>query len=217
MKIVAFGDIHEHINNIGKIKGLSDADCVIITGDLTNVGGIERAKRVIDCVKRYNPNVYVQVGNFDRKEVDGYLIGLGINLHGNGFILEDIGIFGVGGSNLTPFNTPIEYTEKQIEAFIYEGYKKVKDVSLKLFISHAPPFNTRLDVVAGGQHVGSKAVSRFIEKHQPEICITGHIHEAKGKDSIGRTLIINPGTLKNGGYVEIIKEGGVFGAELREI
>jgi Icc-related predicted phosphoesterase len=217
MRILAFGDIHERTENVSKIRSLSDADCVVITGDLTNVGGIERAKRVIDCVRQYNPNVYAQAGNFDRREVEDYLIEQGISLHGNGFILGGIGIFGVGGSNHTPFNTPNEFSEDQIETFIYQGYKKIKDMPLKLFVPHAPPFNTKIDVVTGGQHVGSIAVRRFIEKHQPDVCITGHIHEAKGEDSIGRTIIVNPGMLRNRGYVEVFKEGESLKATLKKV
>jgi len=217
MKIIAFGDIHEHLGNIKKIKEISEASSVIITGDLTNRGGIEQAKKIIDFLKQYNPNIYAQAGNFDRKEVEDYLIEQEISLHGHAFILEDIGIFGVGGSNITPLNTPNEYEENEIASFILQGYQKIKDIPFKLFVSHAPPFNTKVDVLQSGLHVGSTAVREFIEKYQPDVCVTGHIHEAKGEDYIGRTLIINPGMLKNQGYGEISKERGVLKAVLKQI
>ncbi len=38
-------------------------------------------------------------------------------------------------------------------------------------------------MVRGGRHVGSAAVRRFIERHRPLACFTGHIHEAAGMDS----------------------------------
>ena len=217
MKIIAFGDVHEHISYVGKIKGISDVSCIIITGDLTNRGGIEQAKRVIDCLKQYNPNIYAQAGNFDHKEVEDYLIRQGISLHANAFIMEDISIFGVGGSNITPLNTPNEYSENEIESFILQGYQKIKDIPLKLFVSHVPPFKTKLDIVMSGQHVGSTAVRRFIEEYQPDVCLTGHIHEAKGEDRIGRTVIVNPGMLKKRGYVEIFKERGSLGVILKQM
>ena len=78
MKILAFGDIHEHIERIAEIKEIPRALCVIITGDLTNVGGIARAKRVIDFVKQFNPEVFAQAGNFDRQEVETYLVETGM-------------------------------------------------------------------------------------------------------------------------------------------
>ena len=122
MKILAFGDIHEHIGKIREIDGLSSASCVIVSGDLTNIGGIEKAEKVIDSLKRYNSNLYAQAGNFDKREVETFLVKRGISIHGKSFALEDIGIFGVGGSNKTPFNTPNEFDENEIETFIYMGY-----------------------------------------------------------------------------------------------
>jgi Icc-related predicted phosphoesterase len=215
MKIIVFGDIHENIGNIAEIDDIANASCVIIAGDLTNVGGVERAKKVIDYIKLFNPYVYAQAGNFDRKEVETYLIEKGISLHCNGFIKENIGIFGVGGSNRTPFDTPNEFDENEIASFIMQGYRKVKDAPLKLFVSHAPPYNTSVDIVADGQHVGSLAVREFIKNYQPDVCITGHIHEGKGEDKIGQTVVINPGMFKNGGYVEVFEEKGFLKAILR--
>jgi Icc-related predicted phosphoesterase len=53
-------------------------------------------------------------------------------------------------------------------------------------------------VVSGGAivnvPVGSKAVRKAIETHQPLLGLHGHIHEAKGASKIGRTLCINPGS-----------------------
>jgi Icc-related predicted phosphoesterase len=217
MKIIAFGDIHEHADKVRGIKDISDASCLIITGDLTNRGGTEQAERVIDYIRKYHSLVYAQAGNFDGKEVESYLREQGISLHGHGFVLGDIGIFGIGGSNPTPFKTPNEYSEEEIEALILQGYQRVKDTPLKLFVSHPPPFNTKVDRVSGGGHAGSISVRRFIETYQPHVCLTGHIHEAEGEDVLGRTIIVNPGMLKGGGYAEIFEEEGTLKAVLRQI
>ena len=132
MKILAFGDIHEHCEHIKDIEDIDTATCIIITGDLTNVGGKEEARTVIEEARRYNPSVYAQAGNFDRREVETFLIQEGISLHGNGFKIEDIGIFGVGGSNKTPFATPNEFDEGEIKAFIHEGTKTSLFQTLKV-------------------------------------------------------------------------------------
>ena len=42
--------------------------------------------------------------------------------------------------------------------------------------------------------VGSIAVRRAIERHQPLLGLHGHVHESDGIDRIGRTLCINPGS-----------------------
>ena len=57
----------------------------------------------------------------------------------------------------------------------------------------------------------------FIEKHQPEVCIAGHIHESKAVDRIGKTQIINCGLFGAGGYVLIRLVEGKLEAELRQI
>jgi len=42
---------------------------------------------------------------------------------------------------------------------------------------HDPPYDTNLDVVHSGRHVGSRAIRNAIEKHKPYITFHGHIHE----------------------------------------
>ncbi|MBI2656547.1 metallophosphoesterase [Candidatus Woesearchaeota archaeon] len=68
-----------------------------------------------------------------------------------------------------------------------------------LYVIHAPPFNTKLDIVTTRNHVGSKAAREFIEKEQPMLTLHGHIHESpkmsgSWKDKIGNTICINVGS-----------------------
>ncbi|MBU0528630.1 hypothetical protein KKF86_02590, partial [bacterium] len=61
-------------------------------------------------------------------------------------------------------------------------------LSNTIFLFHTPPYKTNLDRAAlDGKmvdhvpldvHVGSIAVKRFIEKHQPTITLHGHVHES---------------------------------------
>lgn len=218
MKIVSFGDIHEDTRNLEKLSAeLRTADIILISGDLTNYHGKDAAETVIRAVRRYNTNIMAQLGNLDQSEVDEYLSSEKINLHGNGYVYENIGIFGVGGSNRTPFNTPTEFSEDEIKGFLHRGYKKVEGCAVKIMVPHMPPYNTNVDKVASGMHVGSKSVRAFIEEYMPAICICGHIHEARGKDYIGDTIILNAGMFKNGGYIEITYSNGSLKAELRMV
>ncbi len=84
-----------------------------------------------------------------------------------------------------------------------------------VFVFHAPPFNTRLDMLYNGSHAGSRAVRGFIEKHQPLLTLHGHIHESPVvsgdfRDRIGRTLCINPGS----GNMVSLDSGNLEGARL---
>ncbi len=67
-----------------------------------------------------------------------------------------------------------------------------------VLVSHSPPRGTRCDAILGGTHVGSRALRAWIERHQPPLVLSGHIHEsprASGgwRDAIGRTTVVNPG------------------------
>jgi len=67
-----------------------------------------------------------------------------------------------------------------------------------VYVLHAPPFNTSLDVIWNGEHVGSKAIRSFLLQEQPLLSLHGHIHESpditgKWKDTLGKTMAINPG------------------------
>jgi Icc-related predicted phosphoesterase len=84
-------------------------------------------------------------------------------------------------------------------------------------MAHNPPFDTRTDRVSFNQPVGSHTVREFIEKYQPDVCVTGHIHESRAVDRLGKTQIINPGLFGAGGYVLIRLADGGLKAELRHI
>lgn len=67
-----------------------------------------------------------------------------------------------------------------------------------LFVLHSPPRGTRCDMIGAMTHVGSRAIRAFIERHQPPLVLSGHIHESPRvsgsyRDAIGRTMAINPG------------------------
>ena len=47
---------------------------------------------------------------------------------------------------------------------------------------------------------------RFIEDKEPFVVFCGHIHEAKGKDRIKNTIIVNPGPARDGDYVSAYLE-----------
>ncbi|MDH3392930.1 MAG: metallophosphoesterase [Desulfobulbaceae bacterium] len=215
MKIIAFGDIHMDLGNLADIPGFQSADLILITGDLTNFGGRDDAARVLTTIRSLNNNILAVAGNLDQPEVNRYLQTEGISLHGNGILHDKLGIFGVGGSNPTPFKTPNEFSEQEIEQFLAQGFSQTTKARHRIVVSHPPPFATKTDRLQNNSHVGSKTLRAFIEQQQPDLCLTGHIHEARGVDHIGRTTIINPGMLKAGGWIAIEYDGDTITADLR--
>ena len=64
-----------------------------------------------------------------------------------------------------------------------------------ILISHNPPKGQVVDAVNPQLHAGSQMFTDFIIEHKPLAVICGHIHEGKGSEKIGDTLVINPGSL----------------------
>jgi uncharacterized protein len=72
------------------------------------------------------------------------------------------------------------------------------DPQRTIYVCHSPPFDTPLDTMPGGRHVGSKALRAFIEQHAPPLTLHGHIHESpelsgRYAAQLGATWSINPG------------------------
>jgi Icc-related predicted phosphoesterase len=218
MRILSFGDIHMALPTIERLSPeLRVADLVILSGDLTNFGGRDAAAQILGATRQHARNVLAVAGNLDQPDIMDFLREEGISLHGEARRFGALGIFGCGGSNRTPFHTPTELSEEEIGLLLERGYAGVADAPHVLMVCHTPPAHTTTDRIRSGQHVGSPTVRAFIEEHQPEVCITGHIHESAGVDRIGRTLVVNAGALRDGGY--IVVEGGPSGlaAELKRL
>lgn len=215
MKIIAFGDIHMATSILPAVEDLRSADLVIVTGDITNFGDRKDAKVVLNDILQFNRNLLCLAGNMDTSDVNDYLEDLGMNLHGQAhMVLRRVCVYGVGGSNPTPFGTPWELSEEQLQGAACEAHHQAAElIELakplagqkihSILISHAPPYGTAVDKLKNGKHVGSKAIRRCIEHFCPDLCITGHIHEAKGKDTLGKTILLNPGMLISQGYATI--------------
>ena len=203
------------LDNLADIPGLDSADHIIITGDITNYGSSLDAEAVFNRLLRHNSSILAVAGNLDRPEVAEYLEDTGISLHGRGIVIAGLGIMGLGGSNYTPFNTPYEFSEQELDSFLDSGFADISAADKFILVSHAPPVQTETDRLANNKHVGSTAVRSFIEKKQPLLCLTGHIHESRGQDHIGRTRVLNPGMLKDGGYVEVIYENDEISADIK--
>jgi Icc-related predicted phosphoesterase len=215
MKIVSFGDVHMATRNLDRMSEvLRDTDCILISGDLTNFGGPEDAAKVIAAARKACSKVLALPGNLDQREVIPWLEEEGIALHGRGLVMDGIGIFGCGGSNITPFNTPTELSEDEIYEALWRGYEIVRERRPLLMVCHTPPFDTKCDRIMNGKPVGSTAARKFIEEVQPEVCISGHIHESAGVDRIGNTTVLNAGPFKGGGYIVVRSEAGKLDARL---
>nr|WP_287412140.1 metallophosphoesterase [Pseudodesulfovibrio sp.] len=215
---IAFGDIHESTGLIEAIPDLSGAEGVIISGDITNRGSREAVNNVIKTVAAINPRILAQPGNMDTDTVQTYLIEQDMDIHLKvRELTPGLALLGVGMSTPTPFGTPSEVPEETIAKWLDETHTQVDEFDQLIAIIHEPPHDTKVDQLGNGQHVGSPGVRKFIERVQPALVITGHIHESKAVDMIGKTPVINPGMLAGGGYIRIEFEGSTVTAQLMSV
>jgi len=197
LKILLFSDIHGDLKALDRLMAI-DADLYIAAGDLSNFArGLENIGPKL-AVK--GTAMLVMPGNHESdRDIERFCERYRIrNIHNT--VVEAAGyrIAGLGYSNITPFETPGEYTEAQIA----ERLQAWEGLNPLILVCHCPPKDTPLDESGPGKHFGSTAIRTFIEEQQPEYFFCGHIHEAAGVETrMGRTYGRNLG--KQGYLLEI--------------
>jgi Icc-related predicted phosphoesterase len=112
-------------------------------------------------------------------------------------------------ANPTPWQTPREWSEEEYYRRIKEGASSIRDITRALFMIHVPPYDSGLDTapeldknlrprVTMGDvlriPVGSTGVRRALQELQPLLSMHGHVHEAPGRSTVGRTICFNAGS-----------------------
>ncbi len=216
MKIVACADIHGAFDMLPPIlERERPFDALVLAGDLTTFGTAEQVRRELPALKAYGVPVLCVGGNMDPPALEEEFAAHAISLNGRGYVLGDVGFFGLSGAPSSPLRTPYELPEEELLKLAEQGYQEVKDSPWSVFVPHAPPYNTKLDRARFGLHVGSSAVRDIIERHRPSVTICGHIHEARGIDTVGDTTVVNCGPAGRGMYAVVMIDKGVD-VDLRE-
>ena len=193
IRILASTDLHEDFNAVNKIIKYSYlADVVVIAGDLSNFGS--RLREILIELNRCKSPVLVVPGNHEdeedlaKKSADLSNI---FNIHKSYYLIKNTLFIGFGGDGFSKFNREF----RDIEPFFESIIKKKKHEKI-VFVTHAPPYNTRLDKLYN-EHIGVVDFSDFIKKQKPDLVICGHIHENFGvSEAIGKIRLINPGKFR---------------------
>lgn len=72
-----------------------------------------------------------------------------------------------------------------------------------LFLFHTPPSGGKLDK-DGRDFLGSEAIRKTIEEWKPLYAFCGHAHDSQGFDTIGESLVINPGAMRRKGHYAML-------------
>lgn len=213
-RIIQISDLHGNTSFFDSLaEAIESADLIVLSGDLTHFGGKRHAREVVDAVLALNPRVAAVGGNCDRAGVSGYLEEAGVSVDGYFREINGFRLCGIGGSLAGPVVMPYQLTDDEFENRL--GKLLAGDERPDIAVIHQPPFGSELDRLSSGKHVGSKAVRDFIERSGALICLTGHIHESIGTDTIGRTTVVNPGPARQGRYAVIEMKEGSISVELK--
>jgi uncharacterized protein len=201
VKVSIFSDIHGDTRALEKLIA-QPADIYIAAGDLSTFG--KDLDRCGEIMKPLGEKVWVLPGNHEsHDDTRAFCERFGFfDFHRQIRALKsESGTTqwaGLGYSNITPFNTPGEYTEEEI-AKALAPFDNLKPLYL---VVHFPPQGTRLDEFAAGKHAGSPTLREWVDQVQPLYLFCGHIHECAGRgDRLGATKALNVG--KKGYTVEV--------------
>jgi uncharacterized protein len=195
-KILAAGDFHgdaKVTKQLAERAQREKVDLVVLTGDITSP--IETKNLLKPFIERGEKVVFVP-GNWDSTETINFLSQLyGIkNIGDRSLIYDNVGIFGVGSPDWQ-----MELDDKKTYDKLKKDFEKIKDLEKKIMVSHLHAAGTKSEFSG---IPGSPALRKAIERFQPDIFISGHIHEAEGlSEKIGKTRVYNVG--RKGRIIEL--------------
>lgn len=210
MKFLVLSDLHGDYSKVEALQQCAgEVDAVLVTGDITNFGPAEKALEFIDM---FDVPVIAVPGNCDPVDILEVLDSSeAINLHKSSHIIGDVNFMGLGGSNNTPFDTPFELTDEDIEQSLEMLSEKCSGIR-NVLICHAPPYGYSDKLPVG--HVGSQSIAKFVNRFALVLC--GHIHEARGTTMAGDTIVVNVGEASKG-YGALIITNDNVSVELIEV
>ena len=196
LKILAASDIEgdsDASKRLAKKAEKEKVDLVILAGDLT---GMLETQNIIKPFREVGKRVIFVPGNHDSSETAEVLSRLyGVKDVGEHYVnYGDVGIFGIGSPDWQ-----MELKEEKTFKKLKKEFEKIKDLEHQIMVSHIHAADTKAEFSG---FKGSTALRKAIEEFQPDIFISGHIHEAEGlSEKIGRTKVYNVG--KKGKIINI--------------
>ena len=188
MNILAFSDVHGDRSLVLKLVKRAqkeDIDLVVCAGDFTVFE--RQTKGVLADLDTIGKTVLLIPGNHETPEsVEKQVKQCKniVNIHKKIWHHQNVAFLGWGTDGFTRRNEDFRITAR--------GWRQRLHDEKIVLVTHAPPYNTRLDLL--DEHIGNADARKEIERIQPVLAISGHIHENEGKqDRIGKTLCVNPG------------------------
>lgn len=227
MKLLLLSDIHGNTENLEKLAvEFSKADAVLFGGDFAKFQHPETALPVLQALSKSHECVFSVIGNCDDIDFLSEVEKADISVQASMVFHEGIVIAGSGGGSKFSGATPFERTDEELVSdfkIVENSLAQIGDkdghCNSLVLIMHNPPKDTACDLIPGNIHVGSDCLRAFVEKTQPLLVLTGHIHESAAIDKVGSSTIVNPGSLAEGKYAvaELKMTDGLWSVEQVEL
>ncbi len=189
MKLLTFSDLHASRTALDKLEKLAlDCDALVCAGDFTIFGTQQRD--VLVRLNSFGKPVIVVHGNHEvPSDIQEDVSDLEncVFLHGNSHIIGDSLFLAWGGGGFSRVDRGLAERSGYFVNRAKYHHGKI------ILVTHAPPHRTALDNM-DGNYVGNQTIRDVIQYLQPNLFISGHIHETFGNiDKIGKTICVNPG------------------------
>ncbi len=197
MRILHLSDAHGEIGVVEKIVEVEDYDLVVATGDFEDLN-------IVRELARLDKPALAVTGNIDTRIIESELTTLQLSIEG---IVKKVGDYffaGISGRHV--------YSSA---AQVISSLLSTRNSAPLIVVSHYPPSGVKVDLAYSGIHIGKGILREFIEEFEPVLFLCGHVHEARGYDILGGTVIVNPGPLYMGYYAVI--EADSLKVELKKI
>lgn len=198
MKLLAFSDLHRDLDQAAELVAMSaEADAVIGAGDFASVHkGLDETIEALAAIEA--PTVLVPGNNETEQALREAASdwSAATVLHGSGTEIDGVEFYGLGaGIPVTPWDWSFDLDDDAAPSMLEPCPQGA------VLVLHSPP-QGHCDANGSGDHFGSPALLRAIEKKTPRLAVCGHIHESWGCEShIGDTPIRNLGP--KGTWIEV--------------
>lgn len=211
LNLIVIADVHssrEAYEKTVEKANEAKADAICVCGDLTHFGSIKEAEEYLAILAQSRASVFFVPGNLDPPDLVNAKVKGATCIHAACRSLSDYSFIGLGA-----LHRAFEVPEDKIMQWLQKGSNECQQTKRTVIVSHVPPRDTKVDIAFIGGHAGSRNFSRFIVDAKPVAVFCGHIHEGRGIDSIGNSIIINPGSARRG-YYALVKLDGKVDVEL---
>ncbi|MGR8999987.1 MAG: metallophosphoesterase family protein [Gammaproteobacteria bacterium] len=207
MKILVASDLHYRLKQFDWLeRQADDYDAIVIAGDMLDISSYLDLNVQIVVITNYlkkisqKTHLLVCSGNHDgneKNEADEFIAPWLQEIRNRRLSVDGDNVY-FGNTLITIFPWwDGEVTKLEVS----EQFEKASRLQYErwIWIYHAPPDNSPTSW-AGKRFIGDIELNKWIDRYQPDLVISGHIHESPFKpdgswaDRIGKTWVLNAGS-----------------------